>query len=249
MAEGLLDGIRVSDEAGQGQLRRQHAGETAHSSGHVQRGGPRHGAGVARCEDEGGADPKGEARLFARQAAEPGSGGHRAQERRLAVLVGERPGGHRRAHPGGHFISEDQRGQRLLARPSEPLGTGQRGRQDLNGALTRDVAMPLAQLDRAPGEAVEQRRRARVGRRPARRIDGRAPAPGLGQSRPRRGHLGLPSNPPASRPPCRAARAWRAPEASPGIASHGVSATKCASSSIAFPIVISGLDAGVWWAG
>ena len=51
--------------------------------------------------------------------------------------------------------------------------------------------MPLAQLDRAPGQSVEQGRRARVRRRPARRVDGRAPTTGRGQSGAHAGHLGL----------------------------------------------------------
>ena len=51
--------------------------------------------------------------------------------------------------------------------------------------------MPLAQLDRAPREAVEQGGRARIRRRPAGRVDGRALAAGGGQPRPHAGHLGL----------------------------------------------------------
>ena len=51
--------------------------------------------------------------------------------------------------------------------------------------------MPLAQLDRASRQSVEQGRRARVRRRPARRVDGRATTTGRGQSRSHVGHLGL----------------------------------------------------------
>jgi hypothetical protein len=51
--------------------------------------------------------------------------------------------------------------------------------------------MPLAQLDRAARQSVEQGRRARIRRRPARRVDGRAPTTGRGQSLPRGGHLRL----------------------------------------------------------
>ena len=166
-------------------------GEAAHPSGHVQRGGARHGVGVAGCEDEDRADPEREARLLAGQSAQPRPGRHRAQQRRLAVLMRERPGRQPRPQSGGDLVAEDQRGQRLPARPFQPFGAGQRRRQDLHGALAGDVAMPLAQLDRAPRQSVEQGRRARVRRRPARRVDGRAPTTGRGQSRPHAGHLGL----------------------------------------------------------
>ena len=79
LAEGLLDGVRLCDHAGQRQLRRQHPGEAAHSSGHVQRGGPRHGVGVAGREDEDRADPEREAHLLAGHFAQPRPGSHRTQ--------------------------------------------------------------------------------------------------------------------------------------------------------------------------
>ena len=95
------------------------------------------------------------------------------------------------AEPRGDFVTEDERGQRLPARAVEPFATRQRRRQDLHGTLAGDVAMPLAELDRASGQTVEQRRRARIRRRPARGVDGRASTTGCGQARPRAGHLGL----------------------------------------------------------
>ena len=51
--------------------------------------------------------------------------------------------------------------------------------------------MALAELDRSPRQTVEQRRRARVRRRPASRIDRGAPASGFGQTRSRARDLGL----------------------------------------------------------
>ena len=191
VGEGLLDGVRLCGHAGQGQFRRERAGEATHPARHVQRGGARDGVGVAGGEDEDRADPERRAHLVARQSAQPRPGRHRAQERRLAILVGDRPGGHRRTQPDGDVVAEDQRGQRLPSGPLQPFGAGQRGRQDLHGGLGGDEAVPLAQLDRAPRQPVEQRRRARIRRRPARRVDGRAAATGRGQSRPRAGHFGL----------------------------------------------------------
>ena len=105
--------------------------------------------------------------------------------------MGDWPGRQGRPESSGDLVSEDQRGQRLPARPFQPFSAGQRGRQDLHGALAGDVAMPLAQLDRASRQSVEQGRRARVRRRPSRRVDGRATTTGRGQSRSHIGHLGL----------------------------------------------------------
>ena len=96
-----------------------------------------------------------------------------------------------RSEPGGNFVAEDQRRQRLSARSFQPFRTRQRRGQDLHGPLARDVAMSLAQFDRPPRQSIEQGRRARVRRRPARRVDRRAPPTGRGQSRPHAGHLSL----------------------------------------------------------
>ncbi len=189
--QGLLDGVRLRGHAGQRQLRRQRSGEAAHPSGHVQRRGPGDGVGVAGREDEDCADSERETRLLAGHPPQPRPGGDGTEQRRLTVLMGEWSCGQPRAEPGGDLVTEDQRGQRFSPRAFQPFGAGQRRRQHLHRALAGHVAMPLAELDRPPRQSVEQRRRTRIRRRPARRVDGRALTTGGGQARPRAGHLGL----------------------------------------------------------
>ena len=103
----------------------------------------------------------------------------------------ERPRGQPGPEACGSFVAEDQRGQRVAPRALQPFGAGQRGRQDLHRALARHVAMALAHLDRAPGQSVEQGRRAWIRRRPARCIDRGAAAAGCDQARTDTRDLGL----------------------------------------------------------
>jgi hypothetical protein len=73
--------------------------------------------GTHPVEDEDRADPEREAHLLAAQAAQPRPGRHCAQERRLAVLMRERPRRQPSSESGGNFVAEDQRRQRLPTRP------------------------------------------------------------------------------------------------------------------------------------
>ena len=70
------------------------------------------------------------------------------------------------------------------------LADGQYSRQHLHRRLTGNKAQPLAQLDRPPGDSVQQRGGARIMRRPAPRKY-RGPGSGsAGESVPQLAHLG-----------------------------------------------------------
>jgi hypothetical protein len=117
VGKGLLDGIRLSGHAGQGQFRGEHAGEATHPARHVQRGGARHGVGVAGGEDEDRADPERRAHLVACSL--------RAAAPRPPPRPGEAPGrsGGRSAGPSSpHPIGRLLRSRRS-ARPACPFRT------------------------------------------------------------------------------------------------------------------------------
>jgi hypothetical protein len=89
---------------------------------------------------------------------------------------------------------------------------GQHAGQYLHRRLAGDQAQPLAQFDRPPGDAVEQRRGARVLARPAARIN-RGPSAGAArQPFPQRRYLG----------PRRAGKdhPQRVEQHDPGVAAH-----------------------------
>ena len=66
------------------------------------------------------------------------------------------------AHSSRDLVPENESGENLSAGSLQPFGARQRGRQRLDGALTGDVAVALAQLDGASRESIEKRRRARI---------------------------------------------------------------------------------------
>ena len=162
LSERLFDRVRLRGDTGQRQLRRQCSREAAHAPGDVQRGGAGDRVRIARGEDQDRADPERQAGLVAVQSVHSGAGGHRAQQRRLAILVRERARRQSPGEPGRDLVPEDEPSQSLPAGSLQPFGAGQRCRQRLHGTLTGDVAMAFAQLDGAPGQAVEKRRRARI---------------------------------------------------------------------------------------
>src|SRR5262249_16757152 len=121
------------------------------------------------------------------------------------------PRGQPGAEPRGDLVAEDERGERVPPRALQPLAAGERRRQDLHGALARDVAMALAELDPAPGQPVEQSRRPPIPRGPPRPPPGRprgprGPAPPVG--RPPRAAAGRRGPPPG----CQEAGVWGATE-------------------------------------
>jgi hypothetical protein len=191
LAERLFDRVRLGGETGQCQLGRQDSRKSAHAPRDVERGGAGDGVRVARGQHQDRAEPERHARLLAVQSAHACAGGDSAEQRRLTILVSERARREPGAQPGRDLVPEDQSGQRLAAGALQPFGAGQRRRQRLHGALAGDIAMALAQLDGASGQPVEERGRARIRGRRARRVDGGAMAAGGGQPAPGRRNLGL----------------------------------------------------------
>ena len=122
----------------------------------------------------------------ARHAAHARTSRGGAEHRGLAVLMRERPGHERACKPAGNFVAQDERAQHVFARASCVLGRGEDAGKDLHCGLARDEPQALAQLDRAPGDPVEQRRRARIGSGAARRIHRGARAAGGRQALPKR---------------------------------------------------------------
>ena len=99
-----------------------------------------------------------------------------ASSERLAVLVRERPRRECSAEPRGEIVADDERRDQIAAAALRVLADGQEARQNLHRGLAGDEPQTFAELDRAAGDAVQQRGGARILRRPAARVNGGAGA-------------------------------------------------------------------------
>ena len=97
-----------------------------------------------------------------------------ASKRHLPVLMRQRARREPAGKPPDDIVAENERRQHVAPGACRLLADRQHRRQHLHRRLPGYEPQPLAQLDRAPGDAVEQRRRARVIAGPAARVDRRA---------------------------------------------------------------------------
>ncbi len=189
-AQRFLDRVVLCGKACQRKIGRKPEHETAHPPGHVQRGRTGDGVVIARREDESSGDTDRPAYIGRVQSPQSRSRGSSAQQRRLTVLVCERPGRHRRTEAGAGVIPEDQGCEHVAAGASSPFADAQHARQNLHRALIGNVPIAFSQLQGPSGDAVQQGRVARIVCRPARRQYGRARPRGRAQSLAQPPHLG-----------------------------------------------------------
>src|SRR5262245_51387835 len=97
----------------------------------------------------------------------PGTGSNCTEEGGLTVLMRQGAACQTGANPHRRLIAQDERQECLAAAAAHRFTNGQYRRNNLDSALTGDIAMAFTQLDRAASRAIEQRRSARIAARPA----------------------------------------------------------------------------------
>ena len=171
LAERLFDGILLRFEAGERQFRRECRGKAAHAAGDVERRGTGHRVRIARRQQQCRGDAHGAADPGGVETAQAGSRRGGRQQRHLPVLMRQRPRREPGGEPPGDIVAEQEGRQQLAAGAAGVLADRQDPGQNLHRRLARDQAQAFAQLDRAAGNAVQQRGGARIVGRPAARID------------------------------------------------------------------------------
>src|SRR6516162_10158105 len=117
-------------------------------------------------------------------------GGRGGEQRYLTVLVRQRPWREAARQPRRDIVTEDQSGQDIAAGTPDVLADRQYTGQHLHCGLAGYEAQAFAQLDRPPGNAVEQCCRARVMAWPTLRENRCTAARGVRQSLAQLSHLG-----------------------------------------------------------
>ena len=190
VAQRLLDGIVLRCEAGTGQFGGERCGKAAHSAGDIERRRPGHRVRIARRQQQCRRNAHGPADTGRVEPMQPRSRGGCGQQRHLAVLVSQWPRREAARQPRSDIVTEGKGGEHVPARASEVLADGQHSGQHLHRRLARNKTQPFAQLDRPPGDTVQQRGGARIMRRPAPRKHRGPGSASAGESLPEFAYLG-----------------------------------------------------------
>ena len=162
LAQRFLDRILLRFETGERQFRRERRGKAAHPAGDVERRRTGHRVRIARGQKQCRGDAHGAADAGSVEPAQAGPRGGGRQQRDLAVLMRQGPRREAGGEPPGDIVAEQKGGQYFTAKAPRVLADCQHARQNLHCRLARDEPQTLAELDRAPCNAVQQRGGTRI---------------------------------------------------------------------------------------